>query len=78
MTTTQKLSLGAGLIVLLALGIAATVAGSANLSNAWFKAALAGVLVYALTAFGIGVAQGAAQARRDRQPPPPPKQPPGS
>lgn len=69
MSTIQKTALAAGLVIFLALGVAATVGGAANLSNAWLKAGLAGVLVYGLTAFGIGVAQGAAQAKRDRQPP---------
>jgi hypothetical protein len=73
MSTTQKLSLAAGLLIFLALGIAATATGRGNLSSAWMKAGLAGVVVYALTAFGIGVAQGASQARRDQQQPPPPK-----
>jgi ABC-type multidrug transport system permease subunit len=71
MSTTQKIALAAGLIIFLALGITATVAGGNTPTRAWGWAAIAGLLAYGLTAFGIGVAQGAAQARRDRQQPPP-------
>jgi ABC-type multidrug transport system permease subunit len=69
MTTTQKISLAAGLVVFLAIGITATVTGGSTPTRTWGWAAIAGLLAYALTAFGIGIAQGAAQAKRDRRRP---------